>query len=218
MSMTSNSHPPEQIEVITSVQRWRRWSTQEKLEIVEESKLTGLSVSAVARKHGVRVAWEAHPGFSVYNPDTLIRLADRAHKASGRGRKVLGANLGLRLDRVVESTLTGSEPGAQQQVRRTVEVTAGPLRDGGVDHFAEDLLGGRRVSFPAKNDQIAVAFPGRFQHRSGGIVADPNQRRHRYVVVQCGGVRLLQNPAFPLDIRILASGRQLLGDHGDAHR
>lgn len=53
MSMTSNSHSPQQIEVITSVQRRRRWSTQEKLEIVEESELSGLSVSAVARKHGV---------------------------------------------------------------------------------------------------------------------------------------------------------------------
>jgi sugar phosphate isomerase/epimerase len=48
----------------------------------------------LARDHGVRVAWEAHPGFSVYNPDTLIRLAERAHKAAGmRSRKVLGANL-----------------------------------------------------------------------------------------------------------------------------
>jgi transposase len=51
--MTSISHPPEQIEIITSVQRRRRWSTQEKLEIVEESELSGMSVSAVARKHGV---------------------------------------------------------------------------------------------------------------------------------------------------------------------
>ena len=53
MSMTSNFHHPEQIEIITSVQRQRRWSSQEKLEIVEESELSGLSVSAVARKHGV---------------------------------------------------------------------------------------------------------------------------------------------------------------------
>ncbi len=53
MSMTSNFHPPEQIEIITSVQRRRRWSTQEKLEIIEESELPGVSVSAVARKHGV---------------------------------------------------------------------------------------------------------------------------------------------------------------------
>ena len=47
----------------------------------------------LARKHGVRVAWEAHPGFSVYNTDTLIRLADRAHKASGKGKKVLEFDL-----------------------------------------------------------------------------------------------------------------------------
>lgn len=48
----------------------------------------------LASKHGVRIAWEAHPGFCVYNPDTLIRLSERAMKASGlRGRPVLGANL-----------------------------------------------------------------------------------------------------------------------------
>ena len=53
MSMTSDNRPPETIEVITSIQRRRRWSTQEKLEIVEESEISGLSVSAVARKYGV---------------------------------------------------------------------------------------------------------------------------------------------------------------------
>ena len=45
------------------------------------------------RKHSVRVAWEAHPGFCVYNPETLIRLSETAGKAAGRGRNVLGANL-----------------------------------------------------------------------------------------------------------------------------
>lgn len=48
----------------------------------------------LARNEQVRIAWEAHPGFSVYNPDTLIRLSARAMKASGlRGEPVLGANL-----------------------------------------------------------------------------------------------------------------------------
>jgi sugar phosphate isomerase/epimerase len=48
----------------------------------------------LAKEHGVRIAWEAHPGFSVYNPDTLIRLSQRAHAAAGhRGKPVLGANL-----------------------------------------------------------------------------------------------------------------------------
>ncbi|MDZ4756048.1 MAG: sugar phosphate isomerase/epimerase [Phycisphaerae bacterium] len=44
-------------------------------------------------KHGVKVAWEAHPGFCVYNPDTLIRLSERASKAAGTKKVVLGANL-----------------------------------------------------------------------------------------------------------------------------
>jgi len=47
-----------------------------------------------AHDHGVRIAWEPHPGFCVYNPDTVIRLSDRATDASGHsGDPVLGANL-----------------------------------------------------------------------------------------------------------------------------
>lgn len=41
------------IEVITSVQRRRRWSLQEKLRLIEETELPGMSVSYVARQHGV---------------------------------------------------------------------------------------------------------------------------------------------------------------------
>jgi sugar phosphate isomerase/epimerase len=37
----------------------------------------------LARRHGVRIAWEAHPGFAVYNPDTLLRLSERATRAAG---------------------------------------------------------------------------------------------------------------------------------------
>ncbi len=44
-------------------------------------------------KLGVRVAWEAHPGFSVYNPDTLIRLSEACTKAAGLKKANLGANL-----------------------------------------------------------------------------------------------------------------------------
>lgn len=53
MSNTSNSHDFKNVEVITSVQRRRRWTVAEKLEIVEETELPGMSVSYVARKHGV---------------------------------------------------------------------------------------------------------------------------------------------------------------------
>jgi transposase len=43
----------EKVEVITSVQRRRRWSAAEKMRMVEESQEPGASVSLVARRHGV---------------------------------------------------------------------------------------------------------------------------------------------------------------------
>ena len=50
MSMTGNI---DRIEVITSVQRRRRWSAEEKARIVQETYAPGMSVSLVARQHGV---------------------------------------------------------------------------------------------------------------------------------------------------------------------
>ena len=41
------------IEVITSVQRRRRWAPEEKRAILEEAEQPGNSLSAVARKYGV---------------------------------------------------------------------------------------------------------------------------------------------------------------------
>ena len=41
------------VEVITSVQRRRRWSAEEKARIVQETYVPGMSVSLVARQHGV---------------------------------------------------------------------------------------------------------------------------------------------------------------------
>jgi transposase len=43
----------DQIEVITSVQRRRRWSAEEKVVIVQETYVPGMSVSLVARRHGI---------------------------------------------------------------------------------------------------------------------------------------------------------------------
>jgi transposase len=43
----------DQIEVITSVQRRRRWSAEEKVAIVSETYAPGMSVSLVARRHGI---------------------------------------------------------------------------------------------------------------------------------------------------------------------
>lgn len=43
----------EKIEVITSVQRRRRFSVDQKIRLVEEANRPGMSVSHVARIHGV---------------------------------------------------------------------------------------------------------------------------------------------------------------------
>jgi transposase len=43
----------DRVEVITSVQRRRRWSAEEKARIVHETYAPGMSVSLVARQHRV---------------------------------------------------------------------------------------------------------------------------------------------------------------------
>src|ERR1700751_6399199 len=48
--MTNSS---DRVEIITSVQRRRRWTAPEKVRIVEETFEPGMTVSLVARRHGV---------------------------------------------------------------------------------------------------------------------------------------------------------------------
>ncbi|SEF85752.1 transposase, partial [Nitrosospira multiformis ATCC 25196] len=43
----------DRIEIVTGIERRRRWSLGEKLKAVEESRLPGMSVSYVARKYGI---------------------------------------------------------------------------------------------------------------------------------------------------------------------
>jgi transposase len=45
--------PVSRVEVITSVQRRRRWSAAEKVRLVEEASRPGMSVSFVARRFGI---------------------------------------------------------------------------------------------------------------------------------------------------------------------
>ena len=49
MHSDQNASPPR-VEVITSVQRRRRWPTAEKIRLVEETMQPGMSVSYVARQ------------------------------------------------------------------------------------------------------------------------------------------------------------------------
>ena len=41
------------VEIITGIARRRRWSTHDKLRMIEETLLPGESISMVARRHGV---------------------------------------------------------------------------------------------------------------------------------------------------------------------
>src|SRR6516225_11920452 len=43
----------DRVEIITSVQRRRRWTAPEKVRMVEETLEPGMTVSLVARRHGV---------------------------------------------------------------------------------------------------------------------------------------------------------------------
>ena len=49
----SMTNAPDRVEIITSVQRRRRWTASEKVRMVEETFEPGMTVSLVARRHGV---------------------------------------------------------------------------------------------------------------------------------------------------------------------
>ena len=56
MDMTMSSATPTRLEVVTSVQRRRRWTPEQKLEIVKQTNEPGSSVSMVARQFGITAA------------------------------------------------------------------------------------------------------------------------------------------------------------------
>ncbi len=58
MSMTNTS---DRIEIITSVQRRRRWTAAEKMRLVEQTFAPGMTVRLVARQNGI-AADNSSPG------------------------------------------------------------------------------------------------------------------------------------------------------------
>src|SRR5215472_4784023 len=50
---TTRASAPDRVEVVTSVQRRRRWPLSEKLRAVEEASAPGMTVSYLARKYGM---------------------------------------------------------------------------------------------------------------------------------------------------------------------
>ncbi len=52
-SARTSASDPDRVEVVTGVQRRRRWSFSEKLRAVEEASAPGMTVSYIARKYGM---------------------------------------------------------------------------------------------------------------------------------------------------------------------
>src|SRR4029078_4293863 len=77
------TNPPNRIEVVTSVYPRRRWTASEKVRMVEETFAPGMTVSLVARQHGVA-------------PNQLFtwrRLVEqRGPAAAGSGEEVVPAS------------------------------------------------------------------------------------------------------------------------------
>ena len=84
--------PSPRVEVITSVQRRRRWSTTEKVRLVEEAMQPGSSVSFVARRYGL-------------SPSLLFtwkrRMLEGGHQAVQADEDVVGTSKVRELERRV---------------------------------------------------------------------------------------------------------------------
>ena len=84
--------PSRRVEVITSVQRRRRWTTAEKVRLVEETMQPGSSVSFVARRTGI-------------SPSLLFRwkrrMIEGGHEAVGADEDVVATSRVRELERRV---------------------------------------------------------------------------------------------------------------------
>src|SRR5215212_453090 len=116
--MTSTS---DQIEIITSVQRRRRWGAAEKVWIVEETYEPGSTVSLVARRHGIA------PN-QVFTWRRLV--AQGALTAAGAEEEVVPASEYRALQNQVRELhrLLGKKTLEAEVLREALEVAAGPKR------------------------------------------------------------------------------------------
>ena len=95
--------PSPRGEVITSVQRRRRWSTAEKVRLVEEAMQPGSSVSFVARRYGL-------------SPSLLFtwkrRMLEGGHQAVQADEDVVGPSRVRELERSIRdlSGRSGARP------------------------------------------------------------------------------------------------------------
>ena len=102
------------VEILTSPERRRRWSTEEKARIVGEAKAPGAMIAAIARRHGVSrslvYTWCREFG-EVDLPDLVPVVVEAPIGSTGsapparRGRA--GANVALEAGSSIEIALAG---------------------------------------------------------------------------------------------------------------
>ena len=118
----------QRVEIITGTPRRRRWTAEQKLRIVEESHLSGESISAVARRRGVAAnllyRWRrltAEGGVAALSADEDVvsvsevrRLEERVRELERLlGRKTMEAEIlkeALERTRAKKPTLLSASP------------------------------------------------------------------------------------------------------------
>jgi len=89
------SKPVERVEIITSRERRRRYTAEEKVRLVEETARPGKTVSAVARLHGVSPSllfgWRrlmAEGGLAAVRADEDVVAASRVRELEAKVREL----------------------------------------------------------------------------------------------------------------------------------
>lgn len=87
--------PIERVEIITGIQRRRRYTAEEKVRLVEQTLQPGMTVSAVARLHGVSPSllfgWRrlmAEGGFEAIRADEDVVAASRVRELEAKVREL----------------------------------------------------------------------------------------------------------------------------------
>ncbi len=108
-------------EVLSGVQRRRRWTPEEKVRIVEETYLPGMSVSLVARRHGIG-------GNQIFTWRRL--MAQGALTAATAGEEVVSAFEYRALEAQVRELhrLLGKKAMENELLREAVSRAAGPKK------------------------------------------------------------------------------------------
>ena len=149
------SKPIERVEIITGIHRRRRYTDEEKVRLVEQAMQPGMTVSAIARLHGVSPSllfqWRrrmAEGGQQAVRADEAVVPISRVRELENRVRE-LERLLGRKI--METEILFRARPQSREQRR---------LRG-----FREDLQARLRPREPQARRHLRPAAPGRMVRR-----------------------------------------------------